>query len=140
MSTALIALIPVKQSKPYSPPKIGANHFLGEAIPIISVAKNNNHGFIKFVAKALPIPTEAMNPTLKPNATEAISERFIRFSKYSGITGLIPSWKTAIPMCDINDVSAHNAITDKALIRLISIITISLIYYLMHQSKLELYH
>ena len=58
---------------------------------MMSVAKNNNQGFNRFVAKALPIPTEAIKPTLKPNAIDAISERCSLPSMYSGITGRIPS-------------------------------------------------
>lgn len=65
---------------------------------MISVAKNNNQGFNKFVANALPIPTDAIKPTLNPNATDAISDRCILPSIYSGITGRIPSWNTAIPI------------------------------------------
>ena len=91
VNTALIPPIPVRQINPQSAPKIGASHFFGAAIPMISVARNNNHGFKRFVTNAFPIPTDAIKPTLSPNAIEAISPRCIRPSIYSGITGRIPS-------------------------------------------------
>ena len=91
VSTVFTPPIAVIQRTPYAAPRIGASHFFGEAIPMISVARNKSHGLRRFVASAFPIPTDAMNPTLSPKAIVAISVLCMRPSIYSGMTGLIPS-------------------------------------------------
>ena len=52
----------------------------------VIVVMHSSQGFKRFVTRALPIPTEAIKPTLSPKAMEAISVRCIRPSIYSGIT------------------------------------------------------
>ena len=76
---------------PHNAPSPNDILFFGEATPIISVGRNNSHGFKSPVVSVNEIPIDAIKPTLNPKAIDEASLLFILPSVSSGSIGLIPS-------------------------------------------------